>query len=160
MSKQSSKKFEFREWLNSQSLKTPQVTARFGISEQTARHWRSKGVPESRQDFVSRTIAEWADGSSIGPRIQIQATDAQFRAWNRAANECEGGPKLLEDWAREGLDQMAHEYFTNPQLSLALRSLPPAKVADEANPNATRSKGDVSYRKVKPPENTDTSEEA
>lgn len=148
MAKPPDKRFEFRDWMNSQNLKTPAVIARFGITEQTARHWRSKGVPSTRQDFVSRTIAEWADGSSIGPRIQIQATDSQFRAWNRAALECEGGPKLIEDWAREGLDQMACEFFDDPQLKLPVRSH--LKVAQTPNdPPAPERLGDVSYRKGK-----------
>lgn len=149
MAKPNDKRFEFRDWMNSENLKTPSVIARFGITEQTARHWRSKGVPESRQDFVSRTIAEWTSGSSIGPRIQIQATDAQFRAWNLAALECEGGPKLIEDWARDGLDMMAREYFENPQLSLPLRSLPSIqadKVADaEAGESAALPRKETKY---------------
>lgn len=124
MATHSDRKFEFRDWMDTQKLKVSAVCSRFGISEQTAFNWRSKGVPKSRQDFVSRVIAEWSNASAIGPRIQVQATDAQFRAWNLAANDCENGPKTIEEWARDGLNELAREYFSNPQLSLPLRSLP------------------------------------
>jgi hypothetical protein len=122
MANKTPKKNEFREWMDSLKLKAPTVAGRFGITVQTVNHWRSKGVPDSRKEFAARTMAEWSSGSSIGPRIQVQATDEEFRAWNRAALECEGGPKLIEDWAREGLNQMAIEYFNNPQKSLPFRS--------------------------------------
>lgn len=127
------RKFEFRDWMNSLKLKAPAVAARFGITDQTARHWRSKGVPDSRQDFVSRTISEWADAATIGPRLQVQATDAQFRAWNQAALD-EG--KLMEDWARDGLDELAKEFFSSAPRSIPLHSLPLSQVADGPNPNA------------------------
>lgn len=131
------KKFEFREWMDSQKLKVTAVASRFGISEQTAFNWRSKGVPVGRQEFVTRTIAEWSSGSAIGPRLHVQATDAQFRAWNMAAMEA---GKLMEDWARDGLDEMAQEYFSNPQLSLQLRVGPKllSKVAEEPTPYRTK----------------------
>lgn len=139
------KKFEFRDWMNSLNLKASAVASRFGISGQTAFNWRSNGVPPSRQEFVSRTIAEWTEGSAIGPRLVVQANERQFRAWNDAANSCEGGPKRLEDWVREGLDELAKEYFDEPQLPLPLRSLPSSMVADAKDGNALPSLGSVKY---------------
>lgn len=127
------RKFEFRDWMDAQKLKVSAVAQRFGISEQTAFNWRSNGVPKSRQDFVSRIIAEWASGSAIGPRLSVQATDEQFRAWNRAALD-EG--KIIEDWARDGLDAMAKEYFGNPQLPLPLRCMPATKAPAREAGNA------------------------
>lgn len=114
-------KNEFREWMDSLKLKAPTVANRFGITEQTVNHWRSKGVPKSRKEFAARTMAEWASGSAIGPCIQVQATAEQFRNWNQAALD-QG--KLMEVWARESLDELAREHFANPQMSLPLRPLP------------------------------------
>lgn len=142
------KKFEFRDWMDSLNLKASSVTSRFGISAQTVFNWRSNGVPPSRQEFVSRIIAEWTSGSAFGPRLVVHANEQQFRAWNDAANNCESGPKRLEDWVKDGLDELAREYFDDPQLKLPVRSH--LKVAQTPNdPPAPERHGDISYRKGK-----------
>ena len=101
--------FDFLRWMNSKKLKSEAVCVRFGASLQTIRHWRSKGVPKSRQEFVLNTIAGWDTGSTGGPTLYIYASKQQFRAWSEAARD---EKKILEDWAMEGLDEMAKEYFS------------------------------------------------
>ncbi len=116
-----SKKNSFRSWMDGLKLKSPAVASRFGVTEQTIRHWRSQGVPPNRQDFVSRIISDWDKTPTTGIPIRVFATDEQFDAWSQAAL---ADGKVLKDWATDGLDLLAREHFANPQMSLPLRSVP------------------------------------
>ena len=79
------------------------------VSPQTIRNWRASGIPKRRYHAVRRLMREWdfSINAQIGPRLSIPASDKQFRAWNAAAL-AEG--KLIEDWARDGLDLLAQEH--------------------------------------------------
>lgn len=116
-------KFHFRDWMDRRKLKASDVAPRFGITNQTVFNWRSNGVPESRQEFVARTIAEWPPVD--GHPIIVTPTATQYAAWQRATSQRSidtGLPMTLEEWAVEGLDQLAFEHFNDPQLKLKLRT--------------------------------------
>lgn len=99
---------EFKKWMDEKNLRAHQVNQRFGVSEQTIAHWRSKGVPETRIPHVNYVISCWSNWTApeLGSRLLISPTAEQFRAWNQAALD-EG--LLLEQWAIESSDRLAGE---------------------------------------------------
>jgi hypothetical protein len=115
---------DFRKWMDEKKLRAETVGKALDVSAQTVRNWRAGTIPKRKHDAIQRIMREWdnSPATQIGSRLSVQATDEQFRAWNRAANECEDGPMLIEDWARISLNKLAREYFSNPQLSLPIRS--------------------------------------
>jgi transcriptional regulator with XRE-family HTH domain len=109
---------QFKEWMDSKKLRAKDVCKRFGVSEQTIAHWRSKGVPARKQPHVNYVIACWENptAAELGSTLLLKPSAAQFRAWNQAALN-EG--QLLEQWAIEGLDQYAGELGIEPNLKVA-----------------------------------------
>ena len=100
---------EFRDWMDRNGIKTSDLTGPLQISEQTLRHWRSKGVPERRQSHVNYIMASWATPAApLGQTLILHPTTDQFKKWNVAAISGPQ-PKTIEQWAIEGLDQLAAE---------------------------------------------------
>lgn len=98
-----------KQWMDAKKISAEEVGNHLDVSAQTVRNWRSSRVPERKEKAVSRMIEEWQSPSGTAGRfLAVSATDEQFRNWNLAANHCAGGPKLMEDWARESLDAMAN----------------------------------------------------
>ena len=104
--------------MNSKSLRAQDVCKRFGVSEQTIAHWRSKGVPDRKQPHVNYVIACWENptAAALGSTLLLKPTGEQFRAWNRAALDED---QLIEDWAIAGLDRYAEELGIGSDLKVA-----------------------------------------
>lgn len=111
---------QFRDWMDGHDprLRAEEVGRALDVSPQTIRNWRSSGVPDRKMAAVLRIMREWdtTAGVQMGNRLCITASDEQFRAWNQAAISEEGGPYLLEEWAKNGLDKMANDYSQRPRL--------------------------------------------
>lgn len=110
--------------MDQNSLKAADVCGPLKISEQTLRHWRSKGVPERRIGSVNYFMATWNKPSpdltaAVGQTLVLTPTEEQFERWNQAANEQHS---TIKQWALEGLDRLAAVQF------------PLLKVAEEERP--------------------------
>lgn len=126
---------EFRSWMDKEKLRAEIVGNALDVSPQTIRNWRASSVPKRKEEAVRRLMREWDSNprAHLGRNLVVNATYEQFRAWNQAANATDGGPKLLEDWAREGLDEMAKEFFERKPYVLPDLN----KVADDTPPYRT-----------------------
>lgn len=107
----------FRAWMDEKKLLAETVGKALDVSPQTIRNWRASGIPKRRHEAVRRLMREWdfKANAQIGSRLSISASDKQFRSWNAAAL-AEG--MLIEDWARDGLDQLAQENDRQPKTHL------------------------------------------
>ena len=96
----------FRAWMDDHKLRAEVVGRALDVSPQTIRNWRADAIPPRRHEAVLRVMREWDVNpmTQVGSRLSIQATDEQFRSWNKAALDA---GKLIEEWAREGLDGLA-----------------------------------------------------
>lgn len=99
----------FKDWMDSAGVSTKDACQRFGISKQTLYNWRSNGVPESKQSHVNYVISCWSNptAAEIGETLLLRPTPEQYRNWSMAALQ---ERKILEDWAFEGLDELAAKY--------------------------------------------------
>ena len=122
---------DFRGWMDARGLKAEDVASKFDVSPQTISHWRSQGVPERRRSHVHYIMSCWQQAPeppspAVLQQLVISPTRDQFRLWNQAALDAR---KLIEDWAIEGLDQIAAEAAAKSAAKRpALTSL---KVAEE-----------------------------
>lgn len=105
---------DFKAWMDRLKLRAEIVGKALNVTGQTVRNWRASSIPKRKRAEVERMMAEWESNPSshFGPRLVINATDQQFQNWNDAANHCPGGPKRIEEWARDGLNELAKEYFS------------------------------------------------
>jgi hypothetical protein len=110
---------DFRAWMNSKELRAKDVCKRFGVSEQTIAHWRSKGVPERKQPHVDYIISCWEKptAATLGSTLLIKPTPAQFNAWNEAWRH--SNYPTLEQWAIDGLDDFAANQGNEHHLKVA-----------------------------------------
>lgn len=108
--------------MDSRGVGLAEAALGLGVSHQTVAHWRSQGVPARRLAQVGYWMAQRDRGGEVGARrtLVIDATREQFTTWNQAAS-AEG--RLIEDWAREGLDDLAREALETGEL----KELPPVQ---------------------------------
>ncbi|GEM_PF-1730958 len=102
-------------------LKGPQVAPRLGISIQTLRNWRCSGIPPRKREHVAQLMADWDKIQSSLATLQIRASSEQFTRWNWAALQ---KGKLIEEWAREGLDEIARSAITFQTAAVAEKTQP------------------------------------
>jgi|688.fasta_scaffold396759_2 hypothetical protein len=95
---------DLRAWMEQKKLKGAQVAPILGISIQTLRNWRCSGIPPRKREYVARFIADFENARTLKTTLQIRASSEQFTRWNWAALQ---KGKLIEEWAREGLDEIA-----------------------------------------------------
>ncbi len=102
----------FRDWMDDHRLKALEVAGRLRVSEQTVHNWRSSGIPPRRrlevEEFM-RNFQAQSDAKVAELRAQtlvIETSREEFRRWNKVAL-AEG--KIIEDWVKDGLNQMAQE---------------------------------------------------
>lgn len=128
----------FRKWMDSRNLSAADVADALNVSPATVTTWRSRGIPLRKQDFVQRFMDQ-TDAAQIVERlaevpksiILLPVDQSTFNKWNRAANRC---GKIMEDWAIDGLDELAREQLP-PSILLALRAAdPPAKYGTPGEP--------------------------
>jgi hypothetical protein len=107
-----SKKFteEFFQWADAHQISREDIAQETGNSKQTISKWRSIGIPKGKEfglrSFMERHLR--TDTEEIRHRMLLEPTHAQFNRWNRAALAAN---KTIEDWAFEGLEEMATEYY-------------------------------------------------
>lgn len=116
---------DLRAWMEHMKLKGPQVAPRLGISIQTLRNWRCSGIPPRKREHVAQVMADWDKIQSSLTTLQIRASSEQFTRWNWAALH---KGKLIEEWAREGLDEIARGSI----------SIQTAAVAEEPTPYSAK----------------------
>jgi len=108
----------FFAWSDSNGITRDQIAEATGNSPKTISTWRSIGIPKGKrlgcQSLIDQhhSITQLQDERS---NIQFKPSHSQFKRWNQAALD-QG--KLIEDWAFEGLEQMAEEHF-NSKLKVA-----------------------------------------
>ena len=101
-------------WLEASGIKVPEVAKQLNKEPQTVYNSRSKGIPKAQYVACTSVMEAHRKPSleDINDRLTMYPSRDQFRNWNKAAN-AEG--KLIEDWALDGLDAMAAEYFGEAQ---------------------------------------------
>jgi len=134
----------FRDWMDSHRMKASEVADAVYVTEQAVRNWRSAGVPQRRQAQLADWMAS-VDAAKKGEPIDylrvrplvVEPTPAEFDAWQDAALAAR---KRLTEWARDGLNQMAHQRgygeAPNPVGSAALRVAQPSDVGNDYGPRA------------------------
>lgn len=101
----------FKRWMDSHKLTSAGAAEALHVSAQTIRHWRSQGVPNRKRSQVLQWMETY---NPLAKEIEelrqqtllIRASQEQFTNWNHAALR-EG--KIMEDWARDGLETMADQ---------------------------------------------------
>lgn len=103
----------FFAWADAQRLRAPELAELLGKEVQTIYNWRNKGVPKSQrvacQYLIDRSQEERFE--EVKSQLVLRPTADQLRAWNEAALSV---GKTIEDWAFEGLEEMAEEFFSDP----------------------------------------------
>lgn len=98
---------ELIRWMEIKGLSSADVAARLGVQPQTIRNWRSSGVPARKFDHLRQIMSEWdSHGQGRLSGLLIKPSPEELRAWNQAALEA---GQLIEDWAIDGLNQLAEE---------------------------------------------------
>ena len=97
-----------KSWLDSYSISVSEAAKIFGKSEGTIKNWRSSGVPESQQKWVSDRAAEHQARMSknLPDRITLTIEAFQFDNWNKAALK---RGQLMRTWAIQALNDAANE---------------------------------------------------
>lgn len=125
---------EFAEWMDRSGIRLDEAADYFGVSEQTIYKWRStRGVPESRTEWVRSRIAEYKTEATGSLRSLVLDIDREtFRRWNQAALD---EKKLMEDWAHDALEDAADELYSSA--GNELRSVKAAEPTPESDWLAT-----------------------
>lgn len=108
-----------------------QVATALGNSRQTLSSWKSIGIPKGKRFACKALLDSHKAGTSSATNIIIMRPSYdQFQRWNRAALS-EG--KTIEDWAFDGLEEMAAEHFAKIPTGhpYALPDPPASCVAEE-----------------------------
>ena len=112
---------KFFTWMDSEGLKPRDLAPLLHKEVQTIFNWRSKGLPKAQwvacEAVMDRYNAEKIQAlPDQDPVFVINPTYAQFQNWNRAALD---GGKMMEDWAKDSLDEMAANTETDAVLNVA-----------------------------------------
>jgi hypothetical protein len=108
----------FFTWADNHRVTRDQIADATGNSKQTISNWRSNGIPKGKQLGCQSLIDQHhqqTHAPQTGNSLNFMPTHAQFKRWNQAALE---KGQLIEDWAFEGLEQLADKHFSK-QLKLA-----------------------------------------
>lgn len=101
---------QFFQWADAHQVSREAIAAETGNSKQTISKWRSIGVPKGKEfglrSFMNRQYRR--DTEDIRHHMVLKPTHAQFTRWNQASLAAN---KLIEDWALDGLEQLAIEHF-------------------------------------------------
>lgn len=101
----------FFAWADAQGISRDAIADATGNNPKTVSTWRSIGIPRGKQtacQFFMEQHTRAAQLEELRGKMLLRPTHEQFNRWNRAALR-EG--KTIEDWAFEGLERMAEEYF-------------------------------------------------
>lgn len=101
----------FFSWMESNNFSARDVAKSLNKEAQTVFNWRTKGVPKS-QVFSCQSLMDKKEQEkkteSVKNTLVLHPTYAQFSRWNRAALE---SGMTIEDWAFNGMETMADQYF-------------------------------------------------
>lgn len=125
----------FFTWSCSNGITRDQIAKATGNSPKTISTWRSIGIPKGKQLCCQSLIDQHKLQvfQELRNSIQLQPTHAQFKRWNQAALD---NGKLIEDWAFEGLEELANHHF-NSQLKAAEDPAPDeGHIANDENRSA------------------------
>ena len=101
----------FFSWMESNNFSARDVATSLNKKAQTVFNWRTKGVPKS-QVFACQSLMDKKEQEkkteSVKNTLVLHPTYAQFSRWNRAALE---SGMTIENWAFNGMEMMADQYF-------------------------------------------------
>jgi transcriptional regulator with XRE-family HTH domain len=101
---------EFFQWADIHGITREDIAQETGNSKQTISKWRSIGIPRGKEfglrSYMQRQLRR--DTEEIRYKIALEPTRLQFNRWNSAAL---AERKTIEDWAFDGLEDMAAEYY-------------------------------------------------
>lgn len=102
----------FFSWADAQSITRHDLAEATGNTIQTISKWRSIGIPKGKQP-ICRMLMEQAshnsqDSRQADFRIYFDLDRERFTRWNKAALQ---DGKTIEDWAFDGLEEMASQHF-------------------------------------------------
>lgn len=109
-----------RNWLAAQTGRSP-ASIRTSLAPNSAEKNRSKHLQRSLSEAIEREEQRQSEAITDlrAQNLVISASNEQFRAWNAASL---AASKLIEDWARDGLDRMASQaksHTTHPSTKTA-----------------------------------------
>ena len=108
---------EFFLWADSNNISREQIAEATGNNPKTVSTWRSLGIPKGKRAacfMFMQQLRKPAD--EIRHRLVHEPTREQFTRWNKAALAT---GKTIEDWAFDGLEAMADEFFSQPLEAVA-----------------------------------------
>lgn len=121
---------QFFQWADAHQVSREDIAAETGNSKQTISKWRSIGIPKGKE-FGLRSFMERqyrSDTEEIRHKMVLEPNHAQFNRWNKASLAAN---KTIEDWAFEGLEKMAADYYL--------------QVAEDPSPYVKKANGDVGH---------------
>lgn len=137
-------KEQIKAWLASIGADRAWLGEKLGVTKRAVDNWLSsnKDIPELKLAIIRHLMNhETPARQFIAQPLVIHPTKEQFNEWNNAWRESEF--PTLEDWAIQGLDQLAAELTAqnSPENTL--------KVADTGDRPKLESLGPVTYPKRK-----------
>ena len=112
---------QFFQWADAHQVSREDIANETGNSKQTISNWKSNGIPKGKEfglrSFMDRQLR--SDTEQIRHSMVLHPSHAQFNRWNKAALAAH---KTIEDWAFDGLEEMAADYYS-------------LQVAEDKNPN-------------------------
>lgn len=101
---------QFFLWADANNIGREHIAKATGNSKQTVSNWKSVGIPKAKrlecQDMMNSS--KQPELEEMRNRIVFELERGQFTRWNQAALDA---GKTIEDWAFEGLEQMAIDHF-------------------------------------------------
>lgn len=101
---------EFFQWADAHQVSRDDIAQETGNSKQTISKWRSIGIPKGKEfglrSFMQRQLR--SDTEDIRHKMVLYPSHTQFNRWNRASL---AAGKTIEDWAFDGLEEMAADYY-------------------------------------------------
>ena len=119
---------EFFQWADAHQVSRDDIAQETGNSKQTISNWKSNGIPKGKEfglrSFMQRQLR--SDTEDIRHRMILEPSRAQFNRWNKASLAAN---KTIEEWAFDGLEEMAADYYS-------------LKVAEEHTPFGKKANGE------------------
>jgi hypothetical protein len=105
---------KFFAWADSNNVTREQIAKGTGNSKQTISKWRSIGIPRGKRLVCEALMNQHRhqDLEDLRGKMILRPTHAQFTRWNRAALS---SGQTIEDWAFDGLERMADNYYNQRQ---------------------------------------------
>jgi hypothetical protein len=97
------------------------VAEKTGNDRNTISGWRSRGIPKGKRYACQAMMLEFSSPRAPQNAILMRPSYEPFQRWNRAALD---SGQTIEDWAFEGLEELAARHFANKPAGSTPYALP------------------------------------